>query len=110
MTIDGQSAGGASVLLHLLASEGKKPLFQQAIAQSVYRPSLQRPAEFKVCAFVSSGQRPLIVESQDCFEWIVSETGCASSGPSAVEKIECLREKDTRTLIRAVDKAKVKYV
>jgi hypothetical protein len=49
-----------------------------------------------------------MVEPQDCFEWIVSETGCASSGPSDAQKIDCLREKDTRALIRAVEKAEVK--
>jgi hypothetical protein len=49
ITIDGQSAGGASVVLHLLANGGKQDLFQQAIAQSVYRPGFNRIHETKVC-------------------------------------------------------------
>ena len=49
ITIDGQSAGGASVVLHLLANDGKQDLFQQAIAQSVYRPGYNRVPETKVC-------------------------------------------------------------
>lgn len=49
ITIDGQSAGSASVVLHLLANGGKQGLFQQAIAQSVYRPGYNRISETKVC-------------------------------------------------------------
>lgn len=47
ITINGQSAGGASVMLHLLAP-GAPGLFHQAIAQSVYRPPLRAPLELRV--------------------------------------------------------------
>lgn len=51
ITLDGQSAGSASILLHLLANGGKQQLFQQAIAQSIYRPGLKRVSETKVPRF-----------------------------------------------------------
>lgn len=39
VTINGESAGGSSIELHLVANEGEK-LFSGAIAQSVYRTPL----------------------------------------------------------------------
>jgi hypothetical protein len=47
VTIDGESAGGSSVELHLVANEGER-LFSQAIAQSVYRTPLPTPEQQKV--------------------------------------------------------------
>jgi carboxylesterase type B len=47
VTINGQSAGGNSVELHLVAHESRK-LFSGAIAQSVYRAPLPTPEEQKV--------------------------------------------------------------
>ena len=46
VTIDGQSAGGSSVELHVLANQEK--LFSGAIAQSIYRTPLPSPAQQKV--------------------------------------------------------------
>lgn len=55
VTINGESAGGSSVELHLVANTGEK-LFSGAIAQSVYRTPLPTPEEQKVhslaCLFV----------------------------------------------------------
>ena len=56
VTINGESAGGASVELHLVAAatgygDGKyhsKPLFNQAIAQSVYRIPVPLPEQQEV--------------------------------------------------------------
>lgn len=48
VTIDGQSAGGSSVELHLLAGQSQG-LFSQAIGQSVYRTPLQTLDQMKVC-------------------------------------------------------------
>jgi carboxylesterase type B len=48
VTINGESAGGASVELHLVAKEGER-LFSQAIAQSVYRTPLPTPEQQLVC-------------------------------------------------------------
>lgn len=42
VTINGESAGGGSVMLHLVANEGEK-LFSGAIAQSVDREALPTP-------------------------------------------------------------------
>lgn len=47
VTINGESAGGSSVELHLVAREGEK-LFSGAIAQSVYRTPLPSPEEQEV--------------------------------------------------------------
>jgi carboxylesterase type B len=44
VTINGQSAGAASVELHLVANEGEE-LFQAAIAQSVYRDPIATPEQ-----------------------------------------------------------------
>ena len=47
VTINGESAGGASVELHLVA-RGEDGLFQSAIAQSVYRTPVPTPEEQRV--------------------------------------------------------------
>ena len=47
VTINGESAGGASVELHLVA-RGEDGLFQSAIAQSVYRTPVPTPGEQRV--------------------------------------------------------------
>jgi carboxylesterase type B len=47
VTIDGESAGGSSVELHLVANEGEK-LFSGAIAQSVYRIPVPLPSQQQV--------------------------------------------------------------
>ena len=46
VTINGQSAGGSSVELHLVANAEEEPkLFSSAIAQSMYRISLPTPEQ-----------------------------------------------------------------
>ena len=50
VTINGQSAGAASVQLHLVAHEGEK-LYSQAIVQSVYRTPLPMPEQQRVRVF-----------------------------------------------------------
>ena len=47
VTINGQSAGGSSVELHMVANRGQQ-LFHGAIAQSVYRVPLPTPEEQQV--------------------------------------------------------------
>lgn len=47
VTINGESAGGASVELHLVA-RGEDGLFQGAIAQSVYRTPIATPQQQQV--------------------------------------------------------------
>ncbi|CAG8632426.1 10994_t:CDS:2, partial [Acaulospora colombiana] len=86
ITIDGQSAGGASVLLHLLAYEGKQQLFHQAIAHSIYRPGFRRPAETK-----------------ELFDFVAAEAGCGGSDSDSVDRVECLRSKDVATIMRAAE-------
>ncbi|PVF95497.1 alpha/beta-hydrolase [Serendipita vermifera] len=86
ITIDGQSAGGASVLLHLLAYEGKQQLFHQAIAHSIYRPEFRRAAETK-----------------EHFDFVAAEAGCGGSDIDSEDRVECLRSKDVATIMRAAE-------
>jgi carboxylesterase type B len=48
VTINGESAGGSSIELHLIASAGTEELFRAAIAQSVYRTPLPTPEQQQV--------------------------------------------------------------
>ncbi|PIL29185.1 hypothetical protein GSI_09234 [Ganoderma sinense ZZ0214-1] len=83
VTIDGQSAGGASVELHLTANVGRD-LFHQAIGQSVYRAPLPTPEQ----------QRPV-------FNYYAEQAGCGSGSVAA--QIACLRNADVSALARAQD-------
>lgn len=53
VTINGESAGGASVELHIVANE-KEQLFHQAIAQSVYRTPLPTPEQQQVSTLLDT--------------------------------------------------------
>ncbi|KAI8990740.1 alpha/beta-hydrolase [Trametes punicea] len=87
VTINGESAGGSSVELHLVAHEGQK-LFSQAIAQSVYRAPVPTPEQ----------QRPL-------FDFYAAQAGCGSSSESVATRIACLRKASVSALARAQDAA-----
>ncbi|OSD00461.1 alpha/beta-hydrolase [Trametes coccinea BRFM310] len=87
VTINGESAGGSSVELHLVAHEGQK-LFSQAIAQSVYRTPLPTPEQ----------QRPL-------FDFYAAQAGCGSSSESVESRVACLRKASVSALARAQDAA-----
>ncbi|KAI0342414.1 alpha/beta-hydrolase [Trametopsis cervina] len=83
VTINGQSAGGSSVELHLVAPQ-TAGLFNKAIAQSVYRTPLPTPEQ----------QAPL-------FHFFVERAGCASASLSA--QMACLRKADISALAPAQD-------
>ncbi|KAL0566554.1 hypothetical protein V5O48_015456 [Marasmius crinis-equi] len=83
VTIDGHSAGGSSVLLHLLREEEEK-LFAAAIAQSVYRVPV-----------------PRVDQQRELFDFYANEAGCHESNVS--EQMECLRKADVSALTRAQD-------
>ncbi|KAI0672409.1 alpha/beta-hydrolase [Trametes maxima] len=87
VTIDGQSAGGASIELHLVAHEGEK-LFSQAIAQSVYRTPVP----------TSEQQQPL-------FDYYAAAAGCGTSSKSVASRVACLRKASVSALSRAQDAA-----
>ncbi|KAI0327528.1 alpha/beta-hydrolase [Cubamyces sp. BRFM 1775] len=87
VTINGQSAGAASVQLHLVAHEGEK-LYSQAIVQSVYRTPLPMPEQ----------QRPL-------FDFYASSAGCGESSDSVTTRMACLRKASVSALSRAQDAA-----
>ncbi|KAF9235703.1 Alpha/Beta hydrolase protein [Melanogaster broomeanus] len=86
VTINGQSAGGTSVELHMLAQEEER-LFHRAMAQSVYRTPLPTPEQ----------QLPL-------FDFFVSYAGCGTA-LSICEQMACLRNASVSALARAQDGA-----
>ncbi|KAL0565380.1 hypothetical protein V5O48_016647 [Marasmius crinis-equi] len=81
--IDGHSAGGSSVLLHLLCEEEEK-LFAAAIAQSVYWVPV-----------------PRVDQQRELFDFHANEAGCHEGNVS--EQMECLRRTDVSALTRAQD-------
>ncbi|KAF5379671.1 hypothetical protein D9615_005751 [Tricholomella constricta] len=83
VTINGESAGGSSVELHLVAKKSEK-LFSGAIAQSVYRSPLPTPEQ----------QMPL-------FQFYSERAGCGS-GPTSAQLV-CLRSASVSALARAQD-------
>ncbi|KAF8556605.1 alpha/beta-hydrolase [Imleria badia] len=85
VTINGQSAGGSSVELHMVANQGER-LFHGAIAQSVYRSPL-----------------PIPEEQQLLFEFYSSYAGCGTG--SIGERMTCLRNASVSALARAQDAA-----
>ncbi|KAL5520667.1 hypothetical protein ACEPAF_2668 [Sanghuangporus sanghuang] len=85
VTINGQSAGGGSVEIHLIANEGPKRLFSGAIGQSIYRPTTPLPEQ----------QQPL-------FDFYAEQAGCRGFG-SVEETISCLRNASISALARAQD-------
>jgi carboxylesterase type B len=83
VTINGQSAGGASVELHMVANTGTN-LFRGAIAQSVYRTPLAFP-EQRVTQF----------------QLFASQAGCGTG--SITSQMACLRSASVSALARAQD-------
>ncbi|KAI0342405.1 alpha/beta-hydrolase [Trametopsis cervina] len=83
VTINGQSAGGSSVELHLVAPR-TAGLFNKAIAQSVFRGPLPSPEE----------QKPL-------FDFFAERAGCPSASLAA--QMACLRNASLSALAPAQD-------
>ncbi|KAK7461830.1 hypothetical protein VKT23_008260 [Stygiomarasmius scandens] len=86
VTINGQSAGGGSVLFHIVAKE-EPGLFSGAIAQSVAR-----------------GATPLAEQKEPLFELYSEAAGCGKG--SLVDKVSCLRDASVSTLARAQEMAR----
>ncbi|PPQ83490.1 hypothetical protein CVT25_006980 [Psilocybe cyanescens] len=85
VTINGESAGGSSTELHLVANEGEK-LFSAAIAQSVFRTPLPTPEQ-----------------QESLFNFYANHAGCGSG--SAADQIACLRKASVSALAMAQDAA-----
>ncbi|KAJ7646026.1 Carboxylesterase [Mycena polygramma] len=83
VTINGESAGGSSVELHLVANT-EKNLFRAAIAQSVYRIPLALPAQ-----------------RVPQFQLFASQAGCGTG--SVASQLACLRSASLNTLCVAQD-------
>ncbi|KAJ2918495.1 hypothetical protein MD484_g1931, partial [Candolleomyces efflorescens] len=86
VTINGISAGGASVELHLVAQVPGGKLFKGAIAQSINRTPLPTPEQ----------QTPL-------FQYYADKAGCGAG--SVTKQLECLRKAPVSALVRAQDSA-----
>ncbi|KAI0822444.1 alpha/beta-hydrolase [Trametes gibbosa] len=91
VTINGESAGGSSVELHLVTHESQK-LFSQAIAQSVYRVPLFAPEQL----------RPL-------FDYYTFQAGCGTAAQSVALRLACLRKASVSALARAQDAAEYNF-
>jgi len=87
VTINGQSAGGGSVELHLVA-KNVETLFHRAIGQSVARVPLPTPEQ----------QMPL-------FQFYASYAGCGTISGSIEVQLSCLRKASVSALARAQDAA-----
>lgn len=105
VTINGGSAGGSSVELHLVAPQNEG-LFTQAIAQSVYRAALQSPEQAQVCALVVLLR--IIFEVtvltrlyQAVFDLYAMTAGCGSGSIS--EQMSCLRNASISALAAGQD-------
>ncbi|TFY77740.1 hypothetical protein EWM64_g6269 [Hericium alpestre] len=85
VTINGQSAGGSSVELHMTANQDKT-LFSRAIAQSVYRTPV-----------------PTVQEQKPLFGFFATAAGCGK-GPTTAQ-LSCLRNATVSALARAQDNA-----
>ncbi|KAI0704096.1 alpha/beta-hydrolase [Earliella scabrosa] len=83
VTINGQSAGGSSVELHMLANQSRG-LFSQAIGQSVYRTPL-----------------PTLEQQQPMFDYFAHQARCSSG--SVADVMACLRRADTSVIAWAQD-------
>ncbi|KAJ8072175.1 hypothetical protein PM082_015733 [Marasmius tenuissimus] len=87
VTIDGHSAGGSSVLLHLVREgSSSERLFSAAIAQSVYRVPV-----------------PKMEQQEALFDFYALDAGCGNGNIS--EKMSCLRKADVGALVKAQDAA-----
>ncbi|EDR04100.1 uncharacterized protein LACBIDRAFT_295121 [Laccaria bicolor S238N-H82] len=85
VTINGESAGGSSVGLHLVAEEGEV-LFRAAIVQSLYRTPLPSPEE-----------------QESLFQFYARTAGCHAGSVSST--MACLRNASVSALAHAQDAA-----
>ncbi|KAJ6593096.1 Alpha/Beta hydrolase protein [Mycena capillaripes] len=83
VTINGESAGGSSVELHLVANT-EQNLFRGVIAQSVYRTPLAFPEQ-----------------RVPQFQLFASEAGCGTG--SVISQLACLRSSSVSALAQAQD-------
>ncbi|KAF1961648.1 alpha/beta-hydrolase [Byssothecium circinans] len=101
ITIHGQSSGGLAVGIQLLAYGGTKPLpYQRGIAQS-------QALEPGIVAPITSDGQPLTLLGREAFRNVVTYLNCTSVTSNSTadidkqEVIDCLRSKDTQTLLNA---------
>lgn len=111
VTINGESAGGSSVELHLVADTsvsegGEGALFEQAIAQSVYRTPLPTPKQQQVLFKLNLHSKKLWGTDDDhctqpLFEFFASSAGCGTG--DLASQMSCLRSASVSALARAQD-------
>ena len=109
VTINGQSAGGSSVELHLVANEeGNSKLFSGAIGQSVFRTGLPTPEQqlvSKSCFCDGVSETVFFINNfgQPLFEYLLQNTSCTL--PTPAEQLSCLRNVSISALVRSSDSA-----
>jgi para-nitrobenzyl esterase len=89
ITIAGESAGGASVCMHLISPQETRGLFNRVIMQSAG------------CA------TPLhsVQEAQKIGETVANLVGCSDGGTDARAAVACMRKKPVKELLEAASKA-----
>ncbi|KAL5498324.1 hypothetical protein ACEPAH_2466 [Sanghuangporus vaninii] len=84
VTIDGESAGGASIVMQIVAFGGSKPVpFKRGIAQSI-----------------GYGPTPTADQAETVFQNVTEVVGCPSSGPQAMG---CLRNASPGAIVAAIN-------
>lgn len=102
VTINGESAGGSSVELHLVAPN-QDNLFHGAIAQSVYRTPLPTLSQQQVCIILHRALCLFLTSLQPLFDHYAAQAGCGSG--SITKQMACLRKASISALARAQDSA-----
>lgn len=108
VTINGESAGGASVVFHLVSrGAAQERLFSGAIAQSIYRTPVPLPKQQKVWCQVRHHptRRRQLTDLQRLFDTIANATGC--SAPTEAAAVACLRKASVGDIARAQDAASI---
>lgn len=99
VTINGESAGGSSVELHLV-SDQVEPLFHGAIAQSVYRAPVPHPGQ-QIVVYSHYDETQNTEPLQDLYNYFTDQAGCTAGSTSY--QMACLRNASIGTLARAQD-------
>jgi hypothetical protein len=112
VTINGESAGGGSVQLHMVGNSASRinRLFHGVIGQSVDRELLANPEE----QVVRGNDRALslvyyLTPLQPMFDFFAEQAGCGEKS-SPAETLCCLRSALASALARAQDLTSMSYV
>lgn len=98
VTLGGESAGAASVCLHLLSGEQTRGLFHQAVAAS-YGCLYQWPS---VASTIGYDATTTVDFFKPSWQLMAEKTGCFdSSQPGSAAELECMRAKPLKQILQA---------